>query len=119
MAPTPIRVAGTPRLVYEVHLRNFASEAFVLQRVEVLADDGHLLAEFHDEPLKRRLGRPGSRMSAAEAGTIAPGASAVLYLEIPIGAIEAVSALRHRLSAASVGNDTQITIEGARASAAR
>jgi len=114
VAPTPIRVAGTSRLVYELHLRNFASEAFVLQRVEVLADDGHLLAEFHDETLKRRLGQPGSRMSAVEAGTIAPGASAVLYLEIPIDAIEAVPALRHRLSAASAGNDTQITIEGAR-----
>jgi len=69
---------------------------------------------FHDEPLKQRLGRPGLRMSAVEAATIAPGAGAVLYLEIPIDAIEAVSALRHRLSAASAGNDSQITIEGAR-----
>jgi len=118
VAPTPVRVADTQQLVYELHLRNFASESLVLQRVEVLADDGDLLAEFHGDALLRRLGRPGAGTPAANsdkaaAGAVSAGTVAVLYLELPFATAETPRALRHRLTYSSARSDTPITVGAA------
>lgn len=118
VAPTPVRVADTQRLVYELHLRNFANESLVLQRAEVLTDDGDLLAEFHDDALLRGLGHPGAGASVANsdkaaAGAIPAGAVAVLYLELPIATAETPRALRHRLTYSSARSDTPITVDTA------
>lgn len=97
--PTPVTVAGTPQLLYELHLANFAREPLVLQRVEVLdADEATVLADVRDDVLDRRLGRPGTPSADVGPRTIGPGMQGVLYLELPLEDGEPPRALEHRIA---------------------
>lgn len=108
--PEPVRLADRTQLVYELHIRNFAREALSLQRLEALADDGSVLADFGPDALAQRLGGPGAR-NAPEA--IEPGALAVAYLELPITASQVPRTLRHRLTVADTGS-TSFVVESER-----
>lgn len=121
VAPTPIRVAGASQLLYEVHLRSFAPDALTLERVEVVADGGDVLADFAGEALTARLGRPGSRASTVEPRTIAPGELAVLYLEFSLGGRTPPGTLHHRITCTSArsAEHAAITVEGAHTDLAR
>lgn len=97
--PTPVTVAGTPQLVYELHLTNFAREPLVLQRVEVLdADDAAVIADLRHDALDHRLDRPGAASTDAGPSTVAPGGVGVLYLELSVEDGRVPGALEHRIS---------------------
>lgn len=97
--PAPVTVAGTPQLLYELHLTNFAREPLVLQRVEVLdADDATVIADVRDDALDRGLGRIGAPSADVGPRTIAPGMHGVLYLELPLEEGEPPHALEHRIA---------------------
>lgn len=97
--PTPVTVAGTPQLVYELHLTNFAREPLALQRVEVLdVDDATVIADLRDDALDHRLGRPGTPSADVGPRTITPGMHGVLYLELPLEEGDPPRALEHRIA---------------------
>jgi murein DD-endopeptidase MepM/ murein hydrolase activator NlpD len=96
--PIPVAVAGTPRLIYELHLLNFAGEPLSLERVAVLnAADGGVLADLEGEALVLRLGGPDARQSEQVSPTLAPGTFRVLYLEIELDG-DVPTALQHRVT---------------------
>lgn len=118
VAPTPVPVEGTPTLVYELDLVNFAREPLVLRQVEVVdSDRGTVLTELRGDGLDRRLGRPGDSSDADGPRTLAPGTHAVLYLEIALAEGAAPRALEHRVAYHAAGEDDpqRAVVRGARA----
>jgi hypothetical protein len=97
-APVPVPIDGRTRLVYELHVTNFALVALELTRIEVVDGNDHsrLGADFRDEALGAILGRPGRRTGDAEPHVIAPGLRAVVYLWLTIEA--SPGTLLHRLT---------------------
>lgn len=95
-APSPVTVAGTRQLRYELLLVNFAEEPLLMEHVAVMdAGDGTELASLEPDSLDRSLGRPGADASAAPR-LFQPGGVGVLYLEIPLQG-EAPTILEHRV----------------------
>jgi len=110
--PTPVRIDGQQRLVYELHLTNFAQEPLTLQRVEVLAaENERVLAGFSGDALVARLFRPGAPAGAAD--TLAPGTRGVLYLELALPAGVTPRAVSHRIGYATAAS-VPFLVEGAR-----
>lgn len=110
--PTPVRIDGQQRLLYELHLTNFARGPLSLQRVDVLDPaTGQVLAQFRDADLAARLARPGAAATGA-AGAIAPGMRGVLYLEFALPAATVPSALSHRIAYATPTSGS-LEVEGA------
>lgn len=108
-APTAMGVDGRTRLLYELHLTNFAAEPLRIERVEVLAERVPApLAELRGKTLAAALGRPGLA-KAEEAAIVAPGMRAIVYFDLAFDAAPA-AALRHRVefSAATGGPSTRI-----------
>jgi murein DD-endopeptidase len=102
--------------VYELHLTNFAREPLRLQRLAVLDPKlRHTVAEFRDDTLAQRTTQPGATGATGaqvDPLTIAPGARAVVYLEIDLaGGRSLPAALAHRVEYARSG--TTQTVEGA------
>jgi hypothetical protein len=74
--------AGT-QVFEELHLTNFTDVPLRLVRVDVVdAQDGHVLARFAGDALKRRLARVGSP-AAPNDTVVAPGRRGVVYIEWP------------------------------------
>ena len=109
--PIPVVVSGTRRLVYELHLLNFASEPLSLERVAVLnGDDDKVLADLGLEALALGLGGPGSAPSQPASRVVPSGTLAILYLEIEVDG-ELPRTLEHRVmyrGAADGPGDTAI-----------
>lgn len=110
-SPSPVPVAGALRLVYELHVTSFATEPLRITGLTVLdADRGGPVAELAEDGLAARLapvGAPGG----ADALAVAPGARAVIYLEIDLPGAPVPSALVHRVAFAASG--AAATVEGA------
>src|SRR3546814_19123158 len=69
--PVPVSIDGARRVVYELHLTNFAGEALTPLRVEVRdASDGKEIAAFDGDALAKRLAEPGG--ADRDGATIAP-----------------------------------------------
>ncbi len=85
MAPQTVRIAGTTHVVYELHVTNFRPEEVAIARVQVTREGapGVLLADYRDDELRRRIGRPGRR-GLENPEVVAPGMRAVVYFWIPI-----------------------------------
>lgn len=117
MPPTPVTVAGTSQLVYELHLTNFSSVPFVLKQVEVLdAEDATVIAEVGDHALAQRLDRPHNPSTDAGPRTIAPGMRGVVYFELTLDDDVPSRMLEHRILFHDVGKDAQRpdVVQGAR-----
>lgn len=114
----PVVVDGASQLVYELHLTNFAREALVPTRVDVLdAARGNVIASFRDDALTGRLARPGAAPEGVDARAIAPGMRGVLYLELALPDGAPPQALDHRIEYAVAGSDAgaSFVVEGGRA----
>ncbi len=107
VAPTSVTVEGTLRLVYELHLTNFAREPLTVRQVEVLdGETGTQVADLRDEALADRLAGPGMPPGNGDRSrSIGPGMHAVLYLEIPVEADALPRTLEHRVSYHVTGED--------------
>lgn len=115
-SPIPVTVDGTPRLVYELHLTNFADEPLAPVRVEVSDGDGRVIATFAGEALAGRVAVPGMSAPDDEAHGIAPGMRGVVYLEFALPDGASPRALAHRIEYVVVGGDAnaEFVVEGAR-----
>jgi len=104
-APAPVRIAGKPRLAYELHITNFRSADVALTRVDVLdADRTTSLWAARDSALTALLGRPGARGDLADGRVIGPGMRAVMYLWLALDdSMPMPSRLRHRIEFDLIG----------------
>ena len=110
--PAAVRIDGQQRLLYELHLTNFAQEPLTLQRVEVLdATSERVLASFSGDALVARLFRPGATAGAAD--TLTPGMRGVLYLELALPAGTMPRSVSHRIGYATAAS-VPFLVEGAR-----
>jgi murein DD-endopeptidase len=83
--PTPVIVNGSPRLVFELHLTNFARETLRLRRLAILDRKQRLtIAEFNDGTLAQHLAQPAAASETKDPLAIAPGMRAVVYLELDL-----------------------------------
>lgn len=110
-APVPVAIEGRQRLVYELHLTNFAAVDLVLAGVRVIdAADGRVVARFAQDDLAGRVRIAGSAAEVASA--IAPGTRVLVYLEFD--APERLpQRLRHAVEFRQVGQPQAAAAEGA------
>lgn len=96
LAPTPVATDGRARLFYELHLGNFSRQPLAPDVVAVLDGDGVEQARFSGDELARRLAPvvPGGE---AFTGLVAPGARAVLYVELDFAPDAVPARFRHRV----------------------
>lgn len=112
-APTAMTVDGKTRLVYELHLTNFAAEPLRIERVDVLAGEAPTpLAGLHGKALTAALGRPGLA-KGEETAVVAPGMRAVVYFDLTLEAAPA-AALRHRVEFRTGSDAATARVDGAR-----
>ncbi|MET0756095.1 MAG: M23 family metallopeptidase [Pseudoxanthomonas sp.] len=106
--PAPVLVDGAQRLVYELHLTNFAREPLSPSGVEVLDENHRVLASFTGTAFAARLAQPGGAPLAA----IAPGMRGVAYLEFALPAGATPQTLSHRI-AYNTADGGGFSVEGA------
>jgi murein DD-endopeptidase len=95
VAPAPVAIGGARQLVYELHVTNREREAVELARVQILDDAGAAIADLRGAELEARV----------DPRRIAPGGSAVVYLEPELGA-RATRAVAHRIEIRRAGGAT-------------
>jgi len=97
-APVVVPGPNGPRLVYELHLTNFAGATLTLTRVDVTYQEaGSTLATYEGAALDAVLSGAGPLAPGASRRAIAPGARAILYVSAPTNGIFAPSAIGHRI----------------------
>lgn len=114
--PVPVPIGGTRRLVYELHLLNFASGPLTVERVEILdAADGTVLTELSGEVLGDRLSSLASPSPEAGAAALGAGTLGIVYLEIDLED-DVPRALEHRVRYRDEGEDAPALalVQGAR-----
>lgn len=107
--PTRVTVMGNERLSYEVHLVNFSDRALTVTEWELVnGSPDHALAKLDGDALKSHIALVGE--SAADAnGQIAPGRSAVIYVDVDVPDGASTSTLRNRIRYVTAnGNDPTI-----------
>jgi murein DD-endopeptidase len=110
-APAPVSIEGRQRLVYELHLTNFAAVELALAGVRVIdADNGAVVARFAQADLAGRARVAGSAAEGASA--MAPGTRVVVYLEFD-GPDRMPRRLRHAVDFTRAGQPQAATAEGA------
>ena len=111
-SPTPITIAGTRQLVYELHLSSFAAAPLEVERLDVVDEDGRRrIASLAGDELKQALGRPDLPAKGSDPARIPPGVRAVVYLSIP-GAGLAGHHLRHVLACRTLDGGSAIVRGG-------
>ena len=99
--PVAAPVEGGLVLPYEVHVTNWATQPFLLKRVEVTGagGDGRPYLALADSALGRAVGRPGlAPSSSADRMRLGGGMRAVVYLWVPVGSQSPPPAVRHRIT---------------------
>ena len=100
LAPATVRIAGKTHVVYELHITNFLPVDVSIVRIQVLRADrsDRPIADYRDDEVRKRIGRPGLRRDHANPQVVGPGMRAVAYLWIEL-ADDSVTppALRHRM----------------------
>lgn len=98
--PVAAPVDGGAALTYELHVTNWAPQAFNVQRVEVVSgSDGRVLLALADSTLARSLGRPGLVPSSPSDRTrLGGGMRGVTWLWVPVDAQDAPASVRHRIT---------------------
>ncbi len=112
VAPRPVVVAGKRVLAYELHLTNLRPIDVTLTRIEVRdAVRGTQLAEYRDEELARRLGRPGLRPAPPDQRILGGGMRAVLYVWLALDdGIASPTRLRHVIESEALMEGAEIAV---------
>lgn len=104
VSPTAVPVAGSPRLVYELHLVNVSRETLVLEQVEVVdAKGARPIAMMSRDALEHHLKRVGSIPDGVGPLTFTPGMRGVVYLWLALDDDARPRTLVHRLRFHVVG----------------
>jgi hypothetical protein len=106
-------VDGRVRLVYELHLTNFAPKPIELTEIDVLGDGPSALASYRGEALEKLLVPVEKLLVSLEPANttgkppaIGEGHSAVVFLDITLDAgLHPPTQIRHRLSLSIAGKD--------------
>lgn len=101
VAPTPVRTNGSARLVYELQVSSEARSPLRLHALRVLDPHGARVAELRGETLARAVAQPDAPSDAVL--VLAPGARAVVYLEIDAAPDRIPDSLVHELEYAREG----------------
>ena len=97
--PAPIKVNDQWQLLYELHLDNYAADPLQPKHLRILdADNGHILRDYDETTLRTLLGGPALSGKKGDT-TIAPGAHAVIYLNLSFDKAPTNLHLTHELSA--------------------
>jgi hypothetical protein len=107
-------VDGRAELVYEIHLTNFSAADLTLEALVVL--DGGTGAELHTfrgAELARRFAPVRNGDANAAAAVLAPGRSALVFVEIDL-ASNAPTVLAHSIEYAESGHDAKLAVAGPR-----
>jgi hypothetical protein len=113
-APVPVRADGKTHLVYELHVTNLGTDAITLSRVDVLTEEGTLLARYDTGELDTVIFRPGLPAPPVArapgvfpiqpgARIIAGGMRAVVYLWVAVDSASVPGSLRHRAAIEAAG----------------
>jgi len=110
--PAPIKVNGQWDLLYELHLDNYSAEPLQPEQLRVIdADNGHILRDYDAAAVRAMLGGPG--LSGKKGDTaIAPGAHAVIYLNLGFDAAPTDLHLTHELSAERPDGGAPVQAQG-------
>jgi peptidase M23-like protein len=102
--PVAAPVDGGAALTYELHVTNWAPQAFNVQRVEVVSgSDGRVLLALADSTLARAFGRPGIVPSSPSDRTrLGGGMRGVAWLWVPVDAQNPPASVRHRITVQEV-----------------
>ncbi len=104
--PTPVTIAGTLRLVYELHLTNFARVPLRVQRVEVLdANSESVIADLRGETLIGGFEQIDGIPADSGGREITPRTRDVLYFDIELKGAAAPRELEHRITYQAVAED--------------
>lgn len=117
--PTPVTVAGTPTLVYELWLAGVGEVPLTLRSIDVVdAEDGGVIARVDGDELERRLRVPGRSFDGAISQVIAPGIQGVVYMELPLSDGRTPGEIEHRIAYHGIGEDAEspAIVTGARVS---
>lgn len=115
--PTPLTIAGSQQLVYELHLSNFSRNSVVVDDVEVLnAAGGTLIKKFSGDALPRivePIDGPSVDMTPL---TVAPDGRGVVFLNLDLNSEQVPKALEHRVTFHLAGQSPRqsTTVSGAR-----
>ena len=107
-SPVPVTVAGTTRLVYELHITNFAADTLRLTRLEVLEADssGRRMADFERDALESLLEGVGFEADDSDPPAVEPGGRSVAFFWLAVDAAAGVpQSLLHRLTYRVTGED--------------
>jgi hypothetical protein len=98
-APQPVMADGRVRLLYELHITNFAVGPIELIGLDVAGDDGdEALASYRGEALEKLLFTVGPPDGTNKKRTVGGGRTALIFLDLSLGAgARAPAELRHRL----------------------
>ena len=116
VAPVPVPVEGTPRLVYELAIESHASEPLVVESIDVVdAGPGAVIATLQGDALEHRLRVEGGPSAPGNVLAIAPGARGRVYLELSPGDAPLPRSLEHRLTYRVAGSRSTapVTVRGA------
>lgn len=117
VAPAPLRIDGSDRLFYELHLTNFVRVPLTLTRVEVVdAGNGAVVAELTGDALQKRLGKIAPQPAGTDPLSFATGERGVVYFEIELKAQPRPRNLIHRIGYRAVRTTGVVDaqVEGAR-----
>jgi murein DD-endopeptidase len=110
--PGPVPVAGSLRLVYELHLANLGSRSLRLKKLEVReGGGGRAFLVLGPAELSQRLFRPGA---LPDKTLFEPGTTGVVYLELTVGRSNLPASIGHRLSFSTHGADGMTTVDAPR-----
>jgi murein DD-endopeptidase len=102
--PEVVRLADTTRLVYELHLTNFARTPLAPRRLLILeAESGRMIHQLDATSLAAALALAGGSPRGQDSLLVAPGMRAVVYLSLPIA--KPPRRLRHRIHFDAVGEE--------------
>lgn len=107
-APALLTALGRPHLVYELHVTNFGAHPVTLAGLEVVGDDGALLAKLTQAQLSQRMVLLGGE-GRPVVESLPPGARAVAYMWLTLGSARAIpQSIVHRLRAAAGGGAEEV-----------
>lgn len=106
--PAPVRIGDAQHLIYELHLTNFASAPLTLDRIAVRdGESGAELLALSGDALAAALGHLPSG-GGIKGATIAPGARAIAYLDLPVAAGATPAALAHRVAVTGASGSANV-----------